>query len=266
MPRAATYKKRRITKSRRRVATAKERTFRRVLDVVTLVLLVVLCGAGVWVLGRVWQASRRHPLAPRVAAARMLAAHVSRNYSGLRVLVVANPFAAEPDSPQAVARVQTAALKGVKAGLRGRAGHDVAYPELKADLESVVVPPASTTPLSYLMTEEAFDKLAAAHPDCKIFLSIIGLPARMDKVEFWKRADPPALALLLPDLAVLGRAEALRAAFAAGQIVGVVVEKPDAPAEDTLPPGNYREMFARRFLLLTRDNVDDVLDQYPGLL
>jgi hypothetical protein len=123
--------------------------------------------------------------------------------------------------------------------------------------------PATTTPLSYIVAEDALDKITRQHPQAEILVSLIGLPIDVLRTETWKTERK--FALLLPDLRMLGDQSAIRMAFQSGKIAAIVLNKPGAPPDDQ-PLGRDAKMeFDLRFLLVTPENVDQCLKAYPRL-
>jgi hypothetical protein len=123
-------------------------------------------------------------------------------------------------------------------------------PEYFSNPSSIFIAPDSKTPLSFLILPESVDQLAAAHPECQILVSLIGLPVGVEALKVWDPQDPRALALLLPDLRVLGSPAKAADAFERGKIVAAVVESD--------PPGS--------FLVVTSTNILEVLERHPHRL
>jgi hypothetical protein len=113
-----------------------------------------------------------------------------------------------------------------------------------------VIPPDSRTPLSFVMQPVSVDQLAESHPECRVIVSLIGLPLGVDRLKIWNEKDPRCFALLLPDLRVLGPPAKAVEAFQRGNLLAAVVE--DAPSGDPL--------------IVTRDNVVEVLERQPKAL
>jgi hypothetical protein len=78
----------------------------------------------------------------------------------------------------------------------------------------------------------------------------------MDRVHF---------GLLLPDWRLLGDTEFLRRAFKSGKIAAAVIDKPGAPPDEVPDTGDLKAEFERRFILVTAENIDEVLKSYPRL-
>jgi hypothetical protein len=146
---------------------------------------------------------------------------------------------------------------------------EVDYPQLRQDLvqdaHRVFVDPKTTTPLSFLMAESAFDRLAQAHPKAEILISLVGLPLNVRASTLWRQSERRRLALLLPDWRMVGGAEEIREAVKSEKIAAAVMNRPGVRNDEGKKVGDYREEFERRFVLVTKANIDDLLRSCPQL-
>src|SRR2546426_271671 len=172
--------------------------------------------------------AQRSALDNRLLAMQMLGEWLARKFPGQRALVIGNPFTQKRGQRKEIYAFDAAAVGGLRKGL----GQQIvlvaeAFPEVRSEFlqqpDSVQIDPKTTTPLSYLVAEKSFDALAQKHSDCGILVSLIGLPANLSAADFWRRANGPKLALLLPDLRVVGERAAIRSAFKAGKIAAAVL-------------------------------------------
>jgi hypothetical protein len=206
----------------------------------------------------------------REIATRVLAENLAQRFAGRPALIVSNPFSQQPGQPSDVYAFETAGIRGLKKGwgqnirLLG-----VAYPELspaaRSDPGAVALPPDITTPLSFLTADRAWDALLRQNPGVEILVSLIGLPADLPALELW-RHPRLQLALLLPDLRLVGNRAAVKDAIKKGKLAALVLNRPGAPPEQAPLDRDYRSEFEKRFLLITPENVDAALSLYPGLL
>ena len=235
-----------------------------------LVVFGVVCLVGV----SLWFAFHRNPskqaLGARSLATWGLAQELARRYPGTRAVAVSNPFAQKTGIRKEIQAVEEAGLAGLKEGF-GQAIQleAVVFPEIRAEAKEnprAVHIPDTTTPLSYLVAEDSFDRLAQEHPSCDLIVSLIGLPADLGKVHVWQQAAPPRFALLLPDLRVIGNAAAVRAALQSEKLAAFVVPHPTAPPEQTPVREDKKTEFEKRFILVTRDNFEEVLSKHRALL
>ncbi|MEO8428382.1 MAG: hypothetical protein ABI651_14830, partial [Verrucomicrobiota bacterium] len=214
--------------------------------------------------------AKRNALANRTLATRELAAYLARSYPRKRALVIANPFTLKKSQRREVYEFEQAGIRGLRLGF----GKDVTieaivYPELRREfLEnpgSVYVDPQTTTPLSYLVADNAFDKAAQEHPACEIIVSLVGLPVGVTRTELWRKVGSPKLALLLPDWRIIGEREAVREAFRSGKLAAAVLNRPGAPPESQPLEKDRLSAFTNRFLLVTAETMDEMMRTHPQL-
>jgi hypothetical protein len=193
-------------------------------------------------------------LAAREQATRLLGEQVAKTHPGCQVLVLSNPFTKKSGYFDEKAQFERAGLDGLRKGL-GRSRITIGLPEIKQEYftapGSIIIPPDCRTPLSFLMCSAAVDQLVAAHPECSVIVSLVGLPVGVDQEKIWHSDDPRCFALLLPDLRLLGPPERAAEAFQKGKILAAV-------ADDSRNPGSP--------LVITRENVLQVLKEQPGAL
>lgn len=241
------------------------RTYRWVAGLAIVVLLFGFVEARFHLLGKLRGAA---PLSQRELAMEHLGRYLAAHCAGKKALVIANPFSQKPGQPRDVYAFEKAALEGLRRGLGNAIKIEtVAFPDLKPgfveDHSSVFIDPTTTTPLSYVVTDDALDKIAAAHPQAELLVSVIGLPVKVRQTQTWRSSRK--FALLLPDLRVLGDPASARQAMLSGKIAAMVINRPGAPPE-TEPIGKDSQVeFERRFLLVHSNNFDRVAQTYPWL-
>jgi hypothetical protein len=193
-------------------------------------------------------------LVARQHAMETLGARIAKLRPACRVLVLSNPFTQEAGYLSEKSQFDRAGVRGLRKGLGSRSPATVVLPEIRpeyrADPGSVVIPSDCRTPLSFLIEPGSVDRLAEAHPDCRVIVSLIGLPAEVDQLKIWSEQDPRCFALLLPDLRLLGPPAAAVAAFERGKLLAAVAE--DARSGQPL--------------VVTRENVAEVLERQPSAL
>lgn len=204
----------------------------------------------------------------RQLATEGLARYLAEQFAGQRAVVFANPFTQRPGLAQGVYAQEQAGLRGLQRGFGDKVKlQAVVYPELKPEAQqapqAVEIDPASPTPLSYLVAEDAFDKLLQAHPDCTLAVSLIGLPWALDRLAAWRADSPVRFALLFPDLRMVGGPEVVRQAVHRGKLVAFVLPRPGAPPEQAPWQKDAQAEFQRRFILVTPENIDDIVAAYP---
>jgi hypothetical protein len=190
-------------------------------------------------------------LGSRVSATQMLAEYLAKKFPGGRVLVISNPFT-ETRTSSPTLKMEEAGIEGLRKGFGDKVSLKVAFPELKpgarSNPRSLLADPESPTPLSYLVADDAFDKLT---PSYDVAISLIGLPAALDRAQCWQNPGKPAFALLLPDLRIIGSAADVRTAVKRGKLAAFVLPGPNAGTP---------------FLLVTPESIDQLAQQYPTLL
>lgn len=240
---------------------------KRVLALVAVIVVVIGC---FWFAWRRPSAPQRDALHTREIATRGLAEHLARVFPGRRALVISNPFTQESNLPREMRDMEEAGLRGLKQGFGdniklGAVAFPALKPEAKDNPRAVFIDPETTTPLSYLVADDAFDKLAQQYPDCDLIVSLIGLPANLRSVQCWQNQDGPKFALLLPDLRVIGDRAAMRRALESGKLAAFVLAKPSAAGTKPLSTEEFKTYFERLFLLVTRENAEASLQAFPQL-
>lgn len=197
---------------------------------------------------------RGEALDARQRAMKLLGETLAGMRPGSPVLVLSNPFARDSGRRDEKGQFERAGTQGLREGLGARSEVRVVFPEIRpeyhTDPASVMIAPDSRTPLSFLVDPASVDRLASEHPECRVIVSLIGLPIGVEELQVWDQGDPRGFGLLLPDLRVLGSPARAAAAFRSGKILAAVVE--DARTGEPL--------------IVTRDNLTEVLEGQPKSL
>lgn len=193
-------------------------------------------------------------LAARQQAMELLGAHIAKVRPECKVLVLSNPFTKQSGYFNEKSQYERVGISGLRQGLGKRSLVTVVFPEIRteysANPQSVAIPADCRTPLSFLVQPASVDQLAEAHAECRVIVSLIGLPDGVDRLKIWEEKDPRCFALLLPDLRLLGPPNAAVQAFQRGKILAAVVED----SESGHP------------LVVTKENVAEVLQRQPRAL
>lgn len=180
----------------------------------------------------------------------VLGAEIARLRPGAKVLVLSNPFAEKAGAFNEKSQFERAGIRGLQKGLGKKTEVTVVFPEIRPDHlthpESVVIPPDSRTPLSFLIQPGAIDRLAEAHPDCNVIVSLIGLPVGVSELKIWSEKDSRAFALLMPDLRVIGPPNEILAAFQRGKLLAAVFENPTPTDPLLVTQTNIAPLLAER--------------------
>ena len=182
--------------------------------------------------------------------------------------MIANPFTQRRGQSTEIYEFEKAGVRGLQEGFKRPGLLRVSYPEVRPEFfqkpESVYVDPKTTTPLGFLITENALDALAQANPGFDLWVSLIGLPLNIRQSAVWRDPEKPRFALLLPDWRMVGDRAAVREAFRSGKIVAAVINRPGAVPDDSMANGGYKAEFDRRFILVTPENVDALFAVAPA--
>lgn len=116
-------------------------------------------------------------------------------------------------------------------------------------------------PLEEMMTSKDFDKLLEKHQDCKLVITMIGLPRDAGNMKALKlpKDKRPRVALLNGDI------HAMQGAIANGIIVAAVSYKPGVKYTEDAAPKDAKTAFDLRYLLVTPENIKTVSTDYKGL-
>jgi len=229
-----------------------------------VIAVLVLASAVFWYFLR--DKPRGYALTARELAMRGLAEHLAQKFPGQRALLISNPFTQNANVAGDIVATEKAGIDGFKKGMGDKLALEaVAFPELKPEARTnpraVFIDGETTTPLSFLVSVDAFDKLAGQYPQAGLFVSLIGLPANVKELRCWQE-EKPRFALLLPDLRFVGNAAAVKQALQKGKIAAMVLHKPGAPS---LHRGVSQADFDQLFILVTADNIERTMLDNPQL-
>src|SRR5262249_35543918 len=147
--------------------------------VLLFLLAVLLAGGGYWFSSR--NTPPKNARHVRALATWGLGQYLAQHWPGHHLLAISNPFTQQAGVAHSIVEMEEAGLRGLREGCGQQLTLEaVVFPELKENAlknpRAFVLGTETTTPLSYLVGEEAFDKLAKAHPACDLVVSLIGLP------------------------------------------------------------------------------------------
>jgi hypothetical protein len=231
---------------------------------IPVVAVLLLAAAGFWYFLR--DKPRGYALTARELATRRLGEYLAQKFPGQRALLISNPFTENATTASEIVATEKAGIDGFKKGLGDKLVLEaVAFPELKPEARTnpraVFIDGETTTPLSFLVSPDAFDKLASQHPHAGLFVSLIGLPANVKDLRCWQE-EKPKFALLLPDLRFVGNAMAVKQSLQKNKIAAMVLQKPGSPS---LHRGVSQTDFDRLFILVTAENIERTMLDYPQL-
>jgi hypothetical protein len=205
------------------------------------------------------------PLSERELATTVLAQESGRIVRPKKVLVLSNPFSQQAGSSAQVYDFEKAGIAGLNEGFGQAAKLEIAFPQLKPEVlkdpRSVQVDPHTTTPLSFLVGDQAFSEVLQKHPDADLVVSLIGVPLNLTGFKQWNQSGKPQFALLFPDWRMIGNESAIVRAFQSGKLVAAVVRKP-IPEERA---GDAKAQFDGKYFLVTAANVENLLKAHPAI-
>lgn len=200
----------------------------------------------------------RAPLSQREVATQVLAQYLAKTAAPKSVLVIGNPYTQNGASSAAYS-FEKASEAGLEKGFGPTVPIKVAFPKFKPealrDPTSVYVPPNCTTPLVFLLTDDAFEESLRAHADCDVVVSLIGVPANPGTM----LAATKSFAFLLPDFKFLGDPATVRHLFKSKRILAAVIAKPGSPPVEKVASADLKREFEARFILVTSETIDQHL-------
>lgn len=235
--------------------------------ILALALLVLGLLLGWWWFNSAPRNIQDQAVARREIALRVLAEYLAQTYSGKTALVISNPFSKLDGQPDSVYDFEKAGISGLERGWSDKvrlAG--VAFPLLREGAaetpEKFPIDPETKTPLSFLTMPGAWDSILEQYPTVDLIVSLIGLPIDLTSLTLW-RNPRPQLALLFPDLRMVGGRDSVRAALQSGKLAALVLNRPGAPPESTPLDPDYRKEFDRFFVLVTGENFEKIAAEWP---
>ncbi len=114
-------------------------------------------------------------------------------------------------------------------------------------------------PLYMIMKAKDYDAILEQNSDCKIVISLVGLPSDSKKMKIWSQTgdDRQVIFLMsLPDEQISNLDKLIKA----GSVAGVIISNPQAKY-DVEPPKDPAEAFKIRYVLVNQDNVEEYKDR-----
>ena len=118
-------------------------------------------------------------------------------------------------------------------------------------------------PVEMWFNAERMDQALSEYKDrCDVVISAMGFPSNMSASSVLSGSAAPAIAIVRG----VSRLRGYKQAIQEGRILAVVVRDPDSPVEtEKKPPRNLDKAFAKRYLLVTPDNVEQMSQEYNRL-
>ena len=222
-----------------------------------LLVIVIACGIAIMVMTNSFGGDDTQTLIEnetRYACAKseVLGSYLKDKFPGEKVLVVAErDFATNKRTDRLIEALKT-----------GLGSADVEVDTITLDTKGKMPPEEEMMmPIEEMMTAKDFDKLLEKHQDCKLVITMIGLPRDAANMKVWKMSKDkrPKIALLNGDVGTMQQA------IANGYIVGAVFYKPGVKYTEDPAPKEVQKAFDERYLLVNPDNIKKIAAENKGL-
>ena len=146
----------------------------------------------------------------------VLGKEIKKRFPDNNILILANPF-----KKHSYSDFDLKGIEGIKDSLRGSVDVQVSYPEIypqfKNNPGSVLLPNDTKTPLSYMVNPASLDSLMQKFPNHTMVVSLIGIPMGIQNTKMWA-STKHSIALIDPDMRIIGSMNLVKKAFATGKI------------------------------------------------
>ncbi len=191
---------------------------------------------------------------------------LAEDFSGGHVLVIA---ASEDGGPY---------LKGLEQGGGDQLSFEVVTPDYQQFRQQMMqeadIPPEEMEAmeefmmedLEMLMSADLMDStIARASQEPDAIVTTIGLPFNHTEMRLWRQRNHSPM-IIASDMAHIVDMGDLTRRINRGQVAAMVMRKPDVGMELESIPRDVDEAFNQRYILVTRDNLENMMQQYPELL
>jgi hypothetical protein len=95
-----------------------------------------------------------------------------------------------------------------------------------------------------------------------MIVSLIGLPYDFEEMEFWTMEEETRPKMMLVNANIFNLKKAMQGGF----VQAVLHYKPNLRYDiNEEPPSDWREAFAKRYIIIDGSNLDAISSQYPNL-
>lgn len=146
-------------------------------------------------------------------------------------------------------------------GLKKAFGKKITVGAIEGIVITKNIKPGGHTPALWrVMQAVDFDSMINRHPECNIVLTTIGLPEDLHRMNIWQQPDKtrPKLAIIGGHMFVLWKA--IKAGYISAAIAGVT-----GKINYDSPPDDLEKTFAKRYILVTKENLDEMMKKYKTL-
>ncbi|OGV50456.1 MAG: hypothetical protein A2X49_14800 [Lentisphaerae bacterium GWF2_52_8] len=225
------------------------------------VLLAIVIACGITILfqtGVLGSANTEKLIAKEMlfakAKATVLGQSLAASYPGLKTLLIVEPGYEKNEN-------QKQLIAALKEGFGSKIPTVViASPEVPPMPAGTPPEMMMRPPLEEMMQAKQFDAIINKYPDCKLIVTLIGLPFDVGEMELWRKDEA-----VRPKVALFnGEIYELKGAIMQKLIVAAVAYKPGAKFTES-PTKDIKKDFDLRYVLLTPANVEAEAAKNPGL-
>jgi hypothetical protein len=117
-------------------------------------------------------------------------------------------------------------------------------------------------PIQEIMTAQTVNDIMFKYPNVNMLVTFVGFPRDINNMDIWREENPEKRVKVA---LVSGEIYQLKPAFSAKQAVAAVAYSPKAKFDESKAPSDIQAAFDKRYLLITLENIESVLAEYPGL-
>jgi hypothetical protein len=117
-------------------------------------------------------------------------------------------------------------------------------------------------PIQETMTAQVVNDIMLKYPKANMLVTFVGFPRDIENMDIWHEEDTEKMVKVA---VVSGDIYQLKPAFARKQAAAVVAYSPKAKFDESKAPSDMQAAFDKRYLLITLENIESILTEYPGL-
>jgi hypothetical protein len=193
-----------------------------------------------------------------------LGREVAERHPGAKIMIIRyQPYDEQPSLNQGAKRSPMADLQltALKEGI-GSACTILAVEEVRAEMDHYMWEgnTRNSPSTKALYSAKLFDALVKKHKEATVVIALAGLPVDMKKMAIWQETDPKKRpALILVDVTTHNLKKALRKGF----ISAIMLNNFKPTSLDSPVPSDEDVAFNNRFLFITPENLEAMMEKYP---
>jgi hypothetical protein len=122
--------------------------------------------------------------------------------------------------------------------------------------------PEMMIPIQEVMTAQGINDILAKYPEVNMIVSFVGFPRDIQNMSIWYEENPEKKVKVV---SLSGDCYNLKDAIICGQAVAAVVYSPNAKFSEKTAPIDPKAAFDERYILITPENIQEILTQFPNL-